>query len=59
MATAQTLGIVPKRTDQLDEAGKTHKWDPDNPWEINEGVPPILSPTKPQRVNPGPAIGLH
>ena len=34
------------------------RWDPDNPWETVQGVPPVLLPPVEQRVDPGPAIGL-
>jgi hypothetical protein len=34
------------------------RWDPDNPWETEEGVPPVvLPPAEPRRHDPGPAIG--
>jgi hypothetical protein len=33
-------------------------WDPDNPWETEEGVVPVvLPPEEPGRHDPGPAIG--
>ena len=35
------------------------RWDPDNPWETAEGVSPVVLPDAEQRVDPGPAIGLH
>jgi hypothetical protein len=38
---------------------ETQRWDPDNPWETDEGVEPVLLPPLEQRVDPGPAIGLH
>jgi hypothetical protein len=37
----------------------TQSWDPDNPWETEEGVDPVLLPPREQPVDPGPAIGLH
>lgn len=33
-------------------------WDPDNPWETAEGVDPVVLPSREQRIDPGPAIGL-
>jgi hypothetical protein len=36
----------------------SQRWDPDNPWETDEGVPPVvLPPAEPRRHDPGPAIG--
>jgi hypothetical protein len=41
-------------------AGPTDEWDPDDPWAIGEGVPPVLDlPSPITRHDPGPAIGLH
>jgi hypothetical protein len=32
-------------------------WDPDNPWEVDEGVAPVIVPDpSPARVDPGPGI---
>jgi hypothetical protein len=44
-----------------DEGGRdgTKRWDPDNPWETAEGVPPVVRPPAEQRIDPGPAIGLR
>jgi hypothetical protein len=47
-----------RRSGQRDESDGT-QWDPDNPWETAEGVEPIVLPSREQRVDPGPAIGLH
>jgi hypothetical protein len=35
----------------------TRNWDPDNPWETESGIDPILLPRPEQRINPGPTIG--
>jgi hypothetical protein len=51
---AQPGGRRGSRRDQL----KGNRWDPDNPWETNEGVEPVVLPPREQRVDPGPAIGL-
>jgi hypothetical protein len=32
-------------------------WDPDNPWETETGMDPVLLPQPEQRINPGPTIG--
>jgi hypothetical protein len=53
-------GIPPTRSagrSDMDQSGR--RWDPDNPWETDEGVPPVvLPPDEPGRIDPGPAIGL-
>ncbi|RZU73252.1 hypothetical protein EV384_1653 [Micromonospora kangleipakensis] len=34
-------------------------WDPDDPWETDEGVPPVVRPPDDDGpINPGPAIGF-
>jgi hypothetical protein len=40
------------------ESDTASRWDPENPWETDEGVAPIVLPPQEQRVDPGPAIGL-
>jgi hypothetical protein len=41
-----------------DEDGAVLHWDPDNPWETEEGVAPVvLPPAEAGRLDPGPAIG--
>lgn len=41
---------------QSDEHG--HEWDPDNPWEVAEGVAPVVeAPGEAGPIDPGPAIG--
>jgi hypothetical protein len=33
-------------------------WDPDNPWEVAEGVTPVVeAPGETGPIDPGPAIG--
>ncbi|MGW4465650.1 hypothetical protein [Micromonospora sp. NPDC004704] len=40
-----------------DESGQ--QWDPDNPWETDEGVAPVMhAPREVGRIDPGPAIGF-
>lgn len=42
------------------ETGEPRTWDPDNPWETDQGVPPIMiPPDDDDPVDPGPAIGLN
>ena len=41
---------------QNDEEAK--RWNPDQPWETEQGVEPVLLPPRPLgRIDPGPAIG--
>jgi hypothetical protein len=43
---------------ERDEHGRS--WDPDNPWEVDEGVMPVvLPPANNGYGDPGPAIGLN
>lgn len=35
------------------------RWDPDNPWEVERGVNPILEPPDEGPIDPGPAIGFN
>jgi hypothetical protein len=37
---------------------QTSHWDPDNPWQTDEGVAPVVLPSSEQRIDPGPAIGF-
>ncbi|MBM2622146.1 hypothetical protein JIG36_42255 [Actinoplanes sp. LDG1-06] len=53
-AYGQPLGRSTNRSDRDD----SKHWDPDNPWQTEEGVAPIVLPAREQRVDPGPAIGL-
>ncbi|MBB4959974.1 hypothetical protein [Micromonospora polyrhachis] len=42
-----------RREDEIDR-----RWDPDNLWETDEGVAPIVvPPSDPGQIDPGPAIG--
>lgn len=41
------------------EAEDTRTWDPNNPWETEQGVSPVmLPPEEDGPINPGPAIGF-
>jgi hypothetical protein len=43
---------------QRDDERPGQHWDPDNPWETEEGVAPVvLPPEAPRRHDPGPSIG--
>jgi hypothetical protein len=49
---------VGARGQRRSEAEPAQPWDPDNPWETDEGVPPVvLPPPEPGTHDPGPAIG--
>ena len=38
-------------------SGDARHGDPDNPWEVAEGVPPIIeAPSEPRRPDPGPGV---
>ncbi|SIN33534.1 hypothetical protein SAMN04489832_5554 [Micromonospora cremea] len=42
-----------------DEA-ESRRWDPDHPWETDQGVPPVvLPPDRDDPIDPGPAIGFN
>jgi hypothetical protein len=44
-----------RRGDSTDEHG--HSGDPDNPWEVEEGVPPVIEPKAGEsRHEPGPGV---
>nr|WP_088963989.1 hypothetical protein [Micromonospora purpureochromogenes] len=38
--------------------GESRRWDPDHPWETDEGVDPIVRPPEDGPIDPGPAIGF-
>ncbi|GAA0383377.1 hypothetical protein GCM10009541_27540 [Micromonospora gifhornensis] len=39
--------------------GETRRWDPDQPWQVDPGVPPVVKPNNDDEpIDPGPAIGL-
>lgn len=42
---------------QFEEQSRS-AWDPDNPWEIERGVDPVLGPPEEGPIDPGPAIGF-
>ncbi|SDY00959.1 hypothetical protein SAMN05444365_101362 [Micromonospora pattaloongensis] len=44
---------------QSDDAKQSQRWDPDNPWETDEGVTAVVRPSRETtRIDPGPAIGF-
>jgi hypothetical protein len=40
-----------------DHETQSQRWDPDNPWQTESGMDPVLLPADEQRINPGPTIG--
>lgn len=49
-------GAAGRKRGQTDEHG--HEWDPDNPWEVAEGVAPVVeAPGETGPIDPGPTIG--
>ncbi|SCG65971.1 hypothetical protein GA0070614_4033 [Micromonospora coxensis] len=53
-----TTGRRPARQEQV--GGESRRWDPDNPWETDEGVSPVvLPPDEDGPIDPGPAIGFQ
>ena len=58
-STLSSFGSTPSPTGRGD-AEKQRRWDPDNPWETDEGVSPIVRPPDEEGpIDPGPAIGLN
>nr|WP_236648621.1 hypothetical protein [Micromonospora sp. 4G51] len=47
----------PGHREQID--GQPRRWDPDDPWETDEGVSPVVQPPDGEGpIDPGPAIGF-
>lgn len=52
-----TFRSGPQRPNDGDQSGR--QWDPDNPWEIDRGVDPVVRPPEESGPSdPGPAIGF-
>jgi hypothetical protein len=51
-------GLGGRSTGRHGEGDEQSRWDPDNPWQTDEGVAPVVLPSQEQRVDPGPAIGF-
>lgn len=39
-----------------EKSSARRQWDPDNPWEVEEGVLPVIVPEVATRIDPGPGI---
>ncbi|MDI6099740.1 hypothetical protein QLQ12_14145 [Actinoplanes sp. NEAU-A12] len=46
-----------RASSRSDEESQSRRWDPDNPWETEIGMDPVLLPSQEQRIDPGPTIG--
>ncbi|MEU7780328.1 hypothetical protein [Micromonospora parva] len=56
------IGLPParQRQQQQFDVDPHHRWDPDNPWETEKGVNPVLRPGNEHGpIDPGPAIGFN
>lgn len=54
----QEAGTRPSQRRPLTEGEEANRrWDPDNPWETENGVDPVLLPAPEHRIDPGPSIG--
>ncbi|GIG85729.1 hypothetical protein Pen02_06650 [Plantactinospora endophytica] len=55
---AYGMGSGSRASSPSREEENSRHWDPDNPWETDEGVAPVVMPTRENgRIDPGPAIG--
>ncbi len=56
-----SAGSMPRVHDKNDRSSEaSRRWDPDHPWEVEEGVTPVVYPPKDGGpIDPGPAIGLN
>ncbi|MGC5332950.1 coiled-coil domain-containing protein [Micromonospora sp. DT62] len=60
MGTARSGGM-PGQSGRYDGSDKeTRRWDPDHPWEVDQGVSPVVRPPDEDGpIDPGPAIGFN
>ncbi|AEV88604.1 Polycystic kidney disease protein 1-like 3 [Actinoplanes sp. SE50] len=47
-----------RRSSRSRDESASGRWDPENPWETDKGVAPILLPAEKAVIDPGPVIGL-
>ncbi len=57
-ASQQPFGQLGGRQSGRRSESERKRWDPDNPWEVEQGVEPVIMPAPEQKIDPGPAIGL-
>lgn len=54
----QDAGARPSQRRSAREGEEAQRrWDPDNPWETEDGVDPVLLPAREHQIDPGPSIG--
>lgn len=57
LSGASGVSCQPKRRER--NAEESRHWDPDRPWETDQGVAPVVRPPEEEGpIDPGPAIGL-
>ncbi|MFF5070164.1 hypothetical protein ACFY2R_02865 [Micromonospora olivasterospora] len=57
-STSRTVG-TPGRPGRKQDESELRQWDPDNPWETQQGVSPVVRPPNEEGpIDPGPAIGF-
>lgn len=58
LGTGSASGPLTRRATK-DGLEQQRRWDPDNPWKVDEGVDPVVRPPDERGpVDPGPAIGF-
>ena len=59
-AAGGPMGYQPKTSRGRADQAKESAWDPDNPWETQKGVEPVMRPPEDEGpIDPGPAIGFN
>ncbi len=59
MGNTSGLGSAQPNRSQGGAGSESHRWNPDHPWETEEGVSPVVRPPDEEGpINPGPAIGF-
>ncbi|GIJ25953.1 hypothetical protein Vqi01_11150 [Micromonospora qiuiae] len=61
ISNASGIGGAPARPgDNKKDYEELRQWDPDNPWETDRGVSPVVQPPDDEGpIDPGPAIGIN
>ncbi|MEU1808624.1 hypothetical protein [Micromonospora aurantiaca (nom. illeg.)] len=59
-AAGGPMGYQPTTSRGRADQTKESTWDPDNPWETQKGVEPVMRPPEDEGpIDPGPAIGFN
>ncbi|MEU5830758.1 hypothetical protein [Micromonospora tulbaghiae] len=59
-AAGGPMGYQPKTSRGRADQTRESAWDPDNPWETQKGVEPVMRPPDDEGpIDPGPAIGFN